>query len=167
MKRLCLLVIILSGVATAQTTTPTSTATTTTAGFVPSYYVGSGVSYDYYGKTGFAASTDFAARIGTTNYFSYTSLELTPQTATLQTGAAYLFFQSGYWNLVALGAAGLTTGTGVTLGSFTGGGFLAYDIGSRLTKGTSHLYVAIGGRLLNITSATVTPIMTISFGKGF
>ena len=167
MKRLWLIIAV-AVVASAQATSPTPTsAPASSANFVPSYYVGTGVSYDYYGKTGFAASTDFAARIGTTNYYSYTSLQLTPQTATLTTGAAYLFFQQGNFDLVALGTAGLTTGTGVTLGSFTGGGFLAYDIGSRLSKGTDHFFVAVGGRLLNITSATVTPILTISFGKAF
>ena len=133
--------------------------------FVPSYYVGTGVTYDYYGKTGFAASTEFAAKVSGTVY-SYTTLELTASTATLRTGAAYLFSQTGLWSLLALGDAGLATGQGPTLGSFSGGGFVFYDIGSKVTKGVDHFYIGVGGRIIS-TGANPQPIFEVTFGKGF
>lgn len=137
-----------------------------TPAFQPSYYVGSGVSFDYYGGSGFAANTEFAAKV-TGPVYSYTTIEMTRTQATLRTGAGYLFFQQGNWSLLGLGDAGLATGSGPTLGSFSGGGYVAYDVGSKITKGASHFYVAVGGRLLTITSQTVQPIVSVTFGKGF
>lgn len=141
-------------------------AQTNVSAFQPQYFVGTGVSFDYYGKSGFAASTEFAARVSGP-YYSFTTIELTRDVAVLRTGAAYLFFQQGNWVMIALGDAGLQTGTGPTLGSFSGGGFLAYDIGNKLSKGASHFYIAVGGRLLNVTSQTVQPIATFILGKAF
>lgn len=134
--------------------------------FQPTYYVGTGVTYDYYGPSGFAANTEFAAKVSGQVY-SYSTVELTRTQASLRTGAGYLFFQQGNWLLIALGDAGLTTGSGPTLGSFSTGGLIGYDIGSKLTKGQSHFYLGVGGRLLNITSQTVQPIFSITLGKGF
>ncbi len=137
------------------------------AQFVPQYVVGTGVSWDYYGGAGFSGSTDFAARVGQSNVYSFTSLDLTSKQASLRSGAAYTFFNQCYWSLTALGNAGLATGSGPTLGSFTAGGFIAYDIGAKLTKNVEHFYIAVGGRLLNITSQTVQPIFTVTLGRGF
>lgn len=135
--------------------------------FVPSYYVATGVTYDYYGKSGFAANTELGIRVGQTSIFSYTTLELTSTVATIRTGAAKILFQSGNFGFIALGDAGLATGNGSTLGSFSGGGFLMYDIGSRVTKSIDHFYIGVGGRGLSFTGTTVKPIFEITFGKGF
>lgn len=135
--------------------------------FVPQYYVATGVTYDYYGKTGFAANTELGIRIGTTSIYSYTTLELTSTIATIRTGAAKILFQSGNFGFVVLGDAGLASGSGSTTGSFSGGGFLMYDVGSKVTKGSDHLYIGIGGRSLAISGSSVQPIFEITFGKGF
>jgi hypothetical protein len=137
------------------------------AQFVPSYYVATGVTYDYYGKSGFAANTELGIRIGQSSIFSYTTLELTQQTATIRTGAAKILFQSGNFGFILLGDAGLASGSGQTVGSFSGGGFLMYDIGSRVTKGLDHFYIGLGGRSLVLSGNTVQPIFEITFGKGF
>ena len=177
MSRICRAVLYLFLAASfcyAQTapTTSTPVATSSNGTFQPAYYVGAGASYDYYGKTGFAAATEIGIRIGSTNVYSYTTMELTATLATIRTGAAYLFYQTGNWSLVALGDAGLATGSsgvssGVTLGSFSAGGLVMYDIGARLTKGASHFYIGGGGRLVSTSTLGQTPIATITFGKGF
>ena len=83
-------------------------------------------------------------------------------------GAAKILFQSGNFGFVVLGDAGLATGTGSTTGSFSGGGFLMYDIGSRVTKGTDHFYIGIGGRSITITGASPSnPYLKSLSEKGF
>ncbi len=145
----------------------------TPAPFLPAYYVGTGVTYNYYGGTGFAANTVFAAQANLLNsampknLYSYSTLELTKTQAVLRSGAGYIFFNQGNWSMVALGDGGLATGSGPTLGSFSGGGFLNYDIGARLTKGAQHLYIGLGGRLITMSSLGVQPIPMITIGKGF
>lgn len=135
--------------------------------FIPSYYVATGATYDYYGKTGFAANTELGIRIGQTSIYSYTTLELTSTVATIRSGAAKILFQSGNFGFVVLGDAGLASGSGITAGSFSGGGFLMYDIGSRVTKGLDHFYIGAGGRSLALIGTSVQPIFEITFGKGF
>lgn len=135
--------------------------------WMPQYYVGSGAVYDYYGKTGFAGITSFAARISTSSVYSYSTLEMSRDQSALRTGAGYLFINQGNWSLMALGDAGVATGSGPTLGSFSGGGFLNYDIGARLTEGKQHFFISVGGRVLNTSSQGPQPIFTILFGKGF
>jgi hypothetical protein len=141
--------------------------------FSPQYVVAQGVTYDYYGKTGFASSTEVRAAVpGASNLYFSTVLEMTRTQAILRPGAAFRLLQNGNWGLWALGDAGLATGSGQTGASFSGGGFLSYDIGSRLTKGAQHFYIDVGGRLLknnvNPDGSTGTqPILTVTFGKGF
>jgi len=120
--------------------------------FQPQYYIGTGVTYDYYGPTGFAANTEFGVRVGNGDTYSYSTLELTRTQATIRTGAAYAFLKQGRWLGLGLGDAGLATGTGVMLGSFSGGGLLGYDI---------------GGRIISTGGQTVQPIFTITLGKAF
>ncbi len=145
----------------AQTSTP----------FLPSYVPLAGISYDYYGKTGFAAQTTVAVKVtnqaSTVPLYSFSTLDLTRDAAVLRTGAAYILLQQGRWSIVGLGDAGLATGVGPALGAFSGGGFLAYDVGARVSGDKSHFYIAFGGRVLNITSQTVQPIYTITLGPGF
>lgn len=169
------LALCLSALLSAQTgnstssTGPTPPVVTNNGGsFQPAYYIGTGATYDYYGKTGIAANTEIGIRIGSTNVYSYTTLELTLATSTLRTGAAYLFYQTGNWSLMALGDAGLSASSAnPTLGSFSGGGLVLYDVGARVTKGASHFYIGAGGRLVSTTSLGQQPIASITFGKGF
>lgn len=162
--KLILPCLILCGAVLGQASSPTPVKG---APFVPQYYVATGVTYDYYGKTGFAANTELGIRIGTTTLYSYTTLELTSTVATVRTGAAKILFQSGDFSYVLLGDAGLATGSGTTAGSFSAGGFLMYDIGSKVTHGASHEYIGAGGRFVTIAGVANQPIFEITFGKGF
>jgi hypothetical protein len=139
-----------------------------TPAFSPQYVFLSGAEYDYYGKTGFSVNSIFGARLGNSRpFYSYTTLETTAAAATLRSGIGYTFLQSGNWSAVALGDAGIFNGASASLGSFSGGGLLFYDIGSRLTKGDHHFYVAGGVRLLSIASQTVQPVGVVMLGAGF
>ncbi|MES2136114.1 MAG: hypothetical protein V4502_03515 [Pseudomonadota bacterium] len=139
----------------------------TPAPFQPQYYLGTGITYDYYGPTGFAANTEFGARVSG-DVYSYSTLELTRTVATIRTGAAYAFMKQGRWLALALGDAGLASGAGQPLlGSFSGGGMLAYDIGAKLTHETSHFYIGVGGRVISTGGQTVQPIFAITLGKAF
>lgn len=165
------LALCLSALLSAQVSTPgpTPPVTTNTGGsFQPAYYIGTGATYDYYGKTGFAANTEVGIRIGSTNVYSYSTLQLTLATSTLRTGAAYMFYQTGNWSLLALGDAGLSTSSASpALGSFSGGGIVMYDVGARVTKGLDHFYIGVGGRYVATSTLGQQPIATITFGKGF
>src|SRR5271169_6237404 len=147
-----------------------------TAPFQPSYVVGAGVLYNYWGRTigtvpapGFSGDNTFGARLGSTNVYSYSSINLTAQTAAFSTGAAYVFKQSGNWSLAAIGTAGLVTGSGsAILGQFMAGGMVFYDIGQRLKPGTSaHYYIVGRVNLMNVTSQTVQPVYGIGLAAGF
>lgn len=163
---------VFAGVAFAQTAT--------TSNAVDMYRIGAGVSYDYYGKTGFAALTDIDARTSpTSNIWYHVALEMTQQQAILKPGAEYELVHSGLWSMSLFGDVGLATGTGATLGAFSGGGKLAYDFGSRLTKGASHYYVEfcvkanyISGQPSTTTTPITTntpvqPVFSVVFTKGF
>lgn len=132
----------------------------------PQYFIGTGVTYDYYGTSGFAANTELGLLVKPPMY-SYSTIELTRTVATLRTGAAWMFLQQGRWIGLALGDGGLATGSGVTLGSFSGGGILGYDVGGRLTKDTSHFYVGGALRIISTGGQTVQPIFSLILGKAF
>lgn len=134
----------------------------------PSYILGAGVSYDYYGKQP-AVLTTFAARVADSTY-SLTSIETGTQAgqtaASLRTGIMRLLTQPGNWTLFVLGDGGITVNGGATLGNFSGGGGLAYDIGSRV-KAAGHLYLTGIVRLTDITSQQVKPVYEFEIGKTF
>jgi hypothetical protein len=132
----------------------------------PQYFVGTGITYDYYGPTGFAANTEFAALLKG-NTYSYSTLELTRAQATVRTGAAYMFYNANHWSLFGLVDGGIATGTGPTLGSFSGGGFGGYDLGGKLTKDITHLFIGAGVRLINTSGQTTQPIFGFIIGKAF
>jgi hypothetical protein len=97
--------------------------------------------------------------------YSWSTIELTNATSTARTGAGYLFAQTGNWSLVALGDAGLAISPAATLGSFSGGGAIFYDIGQRLNKG--HFYLMGVMRVTVITSNSVQPVFGFGVGKSF
>ena len=135
--------------------------------YAPGYFVGSGVEYNRYNTAGpsIAGWTTFAVQVGQSKVYSWSTVELTSATSTARTGAGYLFAQAGNWSLVALGDAGLAISPAATLGSFSGGGALAYDIGQRLNKG--HLYLMGVMRVTVITSNSVQPVFGFGVGKTF
>lgn len=135
----------------------------------PQYYVGFGAAYDYYGRTGVSATTEIGIRLGESKAYSFSSIDL-PRSraaaATVRTGIATSLAMHGNLSLVVFGNAGVATGPTTILGSVGAGAFLAYDLGARWTKGTSHFYLTIGERILSITSQSVTPAFQIGLGVG-
>lgn len=142
------------------------------------YRVGTGISYDYYGKTGFAASLDVDARVSSTSHvFYHVSLDMTSLQAVLRPGVEYEMFNSRNWNGSLFGDAGVSNGTGAVLGAFSGGGKLGYNIGNKMSKGKSNYYIEFTCKLLYIsglpsvslpaTAVGVQPIFGIHFTKGF
>lgn len=134
---------------------------------LPAYFVGSGVTFDYYGGSGFAGTTNIALRIADSQAYNWSSIELTPKTATLRTGAAFIQAISGNWILGGLADAGVATGSGSTLASFSGGGFIGYDFGAHLTKGRQHFYALAIVRLLSTATLGPQPVYGVVIGKGF
>lgn len=135
----------------------------------PQYIVATGISFDYYGKSGFAALTSFGFKpLATSNAMSFTTLEMTAQTATIRTGGGYPIMQQGNWSIIVLGDGGISTGTGQpTLASLSGGGFVTYDICAKITKGLSHCGLAGGARILTNVSQGVNPVGEFLFTKAW
>jgi len=104
-------------------------------------------------------------QVGQSKVYSWSTIELTSATSTARTGAGYLFAQTGNWSLAALGDAGLAISPVATLGSFSGGGAIFYDIGQRLNKG--HFYLTGVMRVTVITSNSVQPVFGFGVGKSF
>ena len=135
--------------------------------YAPGYFVGAGTEYNRYNTAApsVAGWTTFAVQVGQSKVYSWSTIELTSATSTARTGAGYLFAQTGNWSLVALGDAGLAVSPVATLGSFSGGGAIFYDIGQRLNKG--HFYLTAVMRVTVITSNSVQPVFGIGAGKSF
>ena len=144
-----------------------SAQTNTTVTYVPSYFVGGGVEYNRYNTAApaIAGWTTFAVEVGQSKVYSWSTIELTSATSTARTGAGYLFAQTGNWSLLALGDAGLAISPVTTLGSFSGGGAIVYDIGQRLNKG--HFYLVALMRVTAVTSNSVQPVFGFGVGKSF
>jgi len=135
--------------------------------YTPSYLAGAGVEYNRYNTAGpaMAGWTTFAVEVGQSKLYSWSTIELTSTTSTIRTGAGYLFAQTGNWSLVALGDAGLAISPVATLGSFSAGGAMFYDIGQRFNKG--HLYLMGIMRVTSISSNSVQPVFEVGVGKSF
>jgi hypothetical protein len=138
-----------------------------TAPYQPDYFLAAGGSYDYYGNTP-AGLTVFGAKVADKTY-SLTSMDILSRNgnsaASMRTGILRLLTQSGNWNLGLLGDAGITTSAGVNLGSYSGGGMVAYDIGQLFKK--DHFYLVFTVRIQSITSQQVKPVYAIAVGKTF
>lgn len=178
------LVLVLMAAALPAQTVPVATPVAAAVATIGDQYrVGAGVSYDYYGKTGFATLVDIDARTAAnSNIWYHVSLEMTAQQAVLKPGAEYELVRSGNWGIALFGDAGLATGSGATLGAFAGGGKVTYDFGSKLTQGASHYYAEFAAKVTylsgtggSVTSSTgvvttqsaVQPVFSLVFTKGF
>ncbi|HEY1218112.1 MAG: hypothetical protein ABSE42_05800 [Bryobacteraceae bacterium] len=141
--------------------------TVNTVSYAPDYFAGAGAEYNRYNTAApsVAGWTTFAVEVGQSRVYSWSTIELTNATSTARTGAGYLFAQTGNWSLVALGDAGLAISPAATLGSFSGGGAIFYDIGQRLNKG--HFYLMGVMRVTVITSNSVQPVFGFGVGKSF
>jgi hypothetical protein len=136
----------------------------------PQYYIGASASYDYYGHSGAAASTDVAIRLGQSNVYSYSSIDLPRQKSqlpTVRTGLGVILATRGNSAVVIFGNTGAAFTSGNLLGSVGAGAFVAYDLGSRLSKGVNHFYFTVGERILDITSKSITPAFEVGVGIGF
>ena len=144
-----------------------SAQTSDTVTYTPSYLAGAGVEYNRYNTAGpaMAGWTTFAVEVGQSKVYSWSTIELASTTSTVRTGAGYLFAQTGNWSLVALGDAGVAISPVATLGSFSAGGAMFYDIGQRFNKG--HLYLIGVMRVTSITSNSVQPVFEFGVGKSF
>jgi hypothetical protein len=144
-----------------------SAQTPDTVLYTPSYLVAAGVEYNRYNSAGpaIAGWTTFAVEVGQSKVYSWSTIELTSTTSTVRTGAGYLFAQTGNWSLVALGDAGLAVSPIATLGSFSAGGAIFYDLGQRLNKG--HFYLTGIMRVTSISSNSVQPVIEFGVGKSF
>jgi len=144
-----------------------SAQTATAVTYAPSYFVGAGMEYNRYNAAAPSAAgwTTFALQVGQSKVYSWSTIELTNTSSTARTGAGYLFAQTGNWSLLALGDAGLAISPVTTLGSFSAGGAIFYDLGQRLNKG--HFYVTGIMRVTSVASNSVEPEFEFGLGKSF
>jgi len=141
--------------------------TPNTVNYAPSYFVGAGAEYNRYNAAAPAVAgwTTFAVQVGQSKVYSWSTIELTSACSSVRTGAGYLFAQTGNWSLVALGDAGLAVSPVATLGSFSVGGAVFYDIGQRLNM--PHFYLTGIMRVTSITASSVEPVFEFGVGKSF
>lgn len=134
---------------------------------VPSYYLGFGGSAAYYGTSAFSGETDFAVRLGSSNAFSFSSIDLPARKSaspTARTGVGLVLKITGSWILIGYGTAGVQTGTANILGSVGAGLLLGYSLG---TFRGARIYATIGERIVNVTTQSVIPAFTAGLGMGF
>jgi hypothetical protein len=116
-------------VATAATTAPPNNVDTTA---LPSYMVGTGVSWNRYAAQPYSNVTSFAVRIGATNVYSWSTIDTpiaatpaggSPLPSSVRTGAAYVAAQSssGRVFLVLLGDLGLTSTPSAAAAGYSAG----------------------------------------------
>jgi hypothetical protein len=165
MKKTILTLLALSAFAFGQT----ATAPAVTG--MPQYVFGAGETFSPYSTSASLAGKTstigvFGVRIGTSNVYSWSSMQMVPGVtsgAIVTTGAAYLAFQSGKFSLLAIGQAGISVGTGITLGAFSGGGLALYQIGAP----ASQIYLTAGMTVTGISGNTIQPSFGFGIAKGF
>lgn len=163
------LVLVLAFCALGQTATTQPAATAVTG--LPQYVFGAGESISPYssadtflGRTSTVGT--FGVRVSDSNLYSWSAMQMVPGIRTgaiVTTGAAYAVFQQGKFSLFAIGQAGLSVATAVTLGTFTGGGLVAYQVGAPANQ----MYLTLGMTVTGISGNTVQPSFGIGFAKGF
>lgn len=154
MKKLISLMILSSGLWAQSTVTG-----------LPQYMFGTGIAANPYATANswlnkVSSVSTFAVRISNSNVYSWSSLQMIPgltSGAMVSTGAAYVAYQQGRCSLLAIGEAGLTVNTNVTLGTFSGGGALACAINK-----SGNLFGLGGLSITGISGNTVQP----NFGIG-
>ena len=162
-----LLALVISCVAWAQTATEP-----------PRYVLSSGVSYDSVGRQSSSVSTlaVLIAAPGGLPTMQTTTIETglarqaggTDNTATLRAGVAQTVYQRGNVALGVCGDAGvLKAGDVATLGTMSGCGWLSWDLGSRMTKGKTHVYIIPTVRLISVAGVQIKPSYALRIGTGF
>ena len=137
----------------------------------PTFLFGAAVGINPYATSGkYSGVGTFAVRIPGSNLWSWSTLQMVPGVTTgamLSTGAAYTVKVQGPWSITAILNAGITTanpttGSGVTLGTFSGGGVVSYTVSE-----ANKLYVTAGMTVTAISGAVVQPSFGIGLAKGF
>ncbi len=138
---------------------------------LPQYVFGSGETFSPYssaptllGKSSTIGT--FGVRVGQSNVYSWTAMQLVPGVtsgAIVTTGAAYVAFQSGKFSLLAIGQAGLSVGSTVTLGTFSGGGLAMYQLGAPANQ----TWITAGMTVTGISGNTVQPSFGVGIARGF
>lgn len=135
------------------------------------YFVGVGSSYNRYATPPAASGWLSVGAKLSPGLYSITTLDMTSTSSSLRTGLAKLVKQSGNFSLFIHADGGfvsgsVTGGTGATLGSFSGGGMIMYDL-SGVSKKLQHTYAVGVVRILSITSTSVQPVFEFGFGRSF
>ena len=150
---------------------PAPTPAPTPAPKMINYFGETGASYDYYAQTP-ASITGFGLRIGNSSGWSVTDVitgigKGAPSAATIETGLEYHVAEMGLWEFLGLASAGVTTDGTVTLGNFSGGAGVGYDMGSLITKGKISLPLVFRFKITAITGTQVKPVYVLTFRKTF
>jgi hypothetical protein len=146
----------------------------------PKYILAGGVSYDAVahqssGLTTLAVKVTEIAGLPTYQQTTIeTALAKTPtdvnNSATIRAGVAQAVYQTPGRG-VTLGICGdagvMKAGDTATLGTLTGCGWLAWDIGAKVTKGKSHVYLIPTYRLIAINGVQTKPSWSLRIGTGF
>ncbi len=136
----------------------------TVADTTPTYIIAGGVGYSPYtaGITGVSGIGIFAVHIAKSNLLSWSTMQMVPGQKTganVRTGLGYIVYQGGPWSLTAIADAGVAMGGAVTLGTFSGGGVLAYEFKPKL-------YFTVGLSIVQVSSNLVQPSFGFGFAKG-
>lgn len=132
----------------------------------PQFFVAAGGSYSHYTAPPVAAGwMTFGIKVADKTY-SFSTIDMTPTVATARTGVSRVLVQSGNVTLMALGDAGMATLGGVTLGSFSGGGLLIYDLAG-VNKRLAHIHVVALVRVVAINATMVQPTFGLGIGRSF
>ncbi len=163
--RLIILAFAFRLAALAQVTTPEIP-------YQPDYMVAFGGSYSHYETPPVAAGWLSVAVHVADKTYSLTTLDMTKTTSSLRTGVARVVKQAGNWTLSLHADGGLTIGgvsvgtSSVTVGSWSGGGMLLYDLGG-VSKRLGHTYAIGVCRVIAVTANRVSPVFEFGFGKSF
>lgn len=160
------LILFFSLAALAQTTPPQPDPV--------NYFAETGIAYDYFAHTP-ASTTGFGLRIGNSPVFSVTGVDTTLHTgataATIHTALEGHVSVKGLFEFLALGQIGVTNASyaegSVTLGNFSGGAGMSYDLGALVTRGKVSLPVVFQFRIAAVTSTQVRPTYVLTFRKTF
>jgi hypothetical protein len=137
---------------------------------MPQFLFGTGVTASPYSSAPnflgkISSVSTFAVRVSDSNLYSWSSLQMIPGVtsgAILSTGVGYAAYTNGACSLLAIGTAGLTVNTNVSLGTFSGGGALAC-----LINKANNIYILGGMSVTGISGNTVQPNFGLGIFKSF
>ena len=132
--------------------------------YQPQYWLAAGAGFNKYASPQANGWLTFGVRVGDASY-TYTTVSMTSVNSTLSAGYARILIEQDRFTLMALGDAGVSSGSGNVGGAFSGGGALAYDI-SRWTK-IPRTYAVATVKVLKTSLNDVQPVFGFGIGKAF